>query len=95
MAIKRTLCQIFKNFTDSMITEVEFFYDNSFHLGFLSLDSETEINIFFNQNGVKKILFQYLLKVEMKCMASQVQDKTYIFLSVSFVQFVKRLAGGS
>ena len=37
-----------------MITEVEFFYDNSFHLGFLSLDSETEINIFFNQNGVKK-----------------------------------------
>ena len=44
-----------------MITEVEFFYDNSFHLGFLSLDSETEINIFFNQNGVKKkILFQYI-----------------------------------
>ena len=37
-----------------MITEVEFFYDNSFHSGFLSLDSETEINIFFNQNGVKK-----------------------------------------
>ena len=74
-----------------MITEVEFFYDNSFHFGFLSLDSETEINIFFNQNGVKKILYQY----PSWDVASQVQDKIYIFLSVSFVQFVKRLAGGS
>ena len=74
-----------------MITEVEFFYDNSFHFGFLSLDSETEINIFFYQNGVKKILYQY----PSWDVASQVQDKIYIFLSVSFVQFVKRLAGGS
>ena len=74
-----------------MIMEVEFFYDNSFHFGFLSLDSETEINIFFNQNGVKKILYQY----PSWDVASQVQDKIYIFLSVSFVQFVKRLAGGS
>ena len=63
MAIKRTLCQIFKNFTDSMITEVEFFYDNSFHFGFLSLDSETEINIFFYLNGVKKTQFQYISKM--------------------------------
>ena len=74
-----------------MITEVEFFYDNSFHFGFLSLDSETEINIFFNQNGVKKILYQY----PSWDVASQVQDKIYIFLSVSFVQFVGRLDGGS
>ena len=74
-----------------MIMEVEFFYDNSFHFGFLSLDSETEINIFFNQNGVKKILYQY----PSWDAASQVQDKIYIFLSVSFVQFVKRLGGGS
>ena len=46
-----------------MITEVEFFYDNSFHFGFLSLDSETEINIFFNQNGVKKYFIN--IQVEM------------------------------
>ena len=78
-----------------MITEVEFFYDNSFHFGFLSLDSETEINIFFNQNGVKKILYQYPSWDEMYGTASQVQDKIYIFLSVSFVQFVGRLDGGS
>ena len=47
-----------------MITEVEFFYDNSFHFGFLSLDSETEINIFSNQNGVKK---KPISISEMKC----------------------------
>ena len=45
MAIKRTLCQIFKNFTDSMITKVELFYDNSFHFEFFPLKPDEKIKI--------------------------------------------------